>query len=85
MENVKFSYLKGFRDFKVLIMIVKGPLKRFLLSGRFSFLIYGFYSSKTAGFRWPRVLRRRSAAARLLRLWVRIPPAAYMSAVSVFR
>ena len=23
---------------------------------------------------WPRVLRRRSAAARLLRLWVRIPP-----------
>ena len=24
---------------------------------------------------WPRGLRRRSAAARLLRLWVRIPPA----------
>ena len=23
---------------------------------------------------WPRGLRRRSAAARLLRLWVRIPP-----------
>ena len=23
---------------------------------------------------WPRDLRRRSAAARLLRLWVRIPP-----------
>ena len=28
---------------------------------------------------WPRGLRRRSAAARLLRLWVRIPPRAWMS------
>ena len=28
---------------------------------------------------WPRGLRRRSAAARLLRLWVRIPPGARMS------
>ena len=27
---------------------------------------------------WPRGLRRRSAAARLLRLWVRIPPVAWM-------
>ena len=28
--------------------------------------------------RWPRGLRRRSAAARLLRLWVRIPPGAWI-------
>ena len=28
---------------------------------------------------WPRGLRRRSASARLLRLWVRIPPGAWMS------
>jgi hypothetical protein len=28
---------------------------------------------------WPRVLRRRSAAARLPRLWVRIPPCSWMS------
>ena len=28
---------------------------------------------------WPRGLRRRSTAARLLRLWVRIPPWAWMS------
>ena len=28
---------------------------------------------------WPRGLRRRSVAARLLRLWVRIPPGAWMS------
>ena len=32
---------------------------------------------------WPRTLRRRSAAARLLRLWVRIPPGAWMFDVSV--
>jgi hypothetical protein len=32
---------------------------------------------------WPRGLRRRSSAARLLRLWVRIPPGAWMSVVSV--
>ena len=30
---------------------------------------------------WPRGLRRGSAAARLLRLWVRIPPGAWMSVV----
>ena len=29
--------------------------------------------------RWPRGLRRRSAATRLLGLWVRIPPGAWMS------
>ena len=27
---------------------------------------------------WPRGLRRRSSAARLLRLWIRIPPGAWM-------
>jgi len=32
---------------------------------------------------WPRGVRRRSAAARLQRLWVRIPPGARMSVVSV--
>ena len=32
---------------------------------------------------WPRDLRRRSVAARLLRLWVRIPPGTWMSVVSV--
>jgi len=30
-------------------------------------------------FQWPRGLRRRSAAARLLRLWVRTPTRAWMS------
>ena len=32
---------------------------------------------------WPRGLRRRSSAARLLRLWVRIPPEAWTFVVSV--
>ena len=31
----------------------------------------------------PRGLRRRSAAVRLLRLWVRIPPGALMSVLTV--
>ena len=31
-----------------------------------------------AGSQWPRGLRRRSAAASLLRSWVRIPPGAWI-------
>ena len=34
-------------------------------------------------FQWTRDLRRRSAAARLLILWVRIPKRAWMSVVSI--
>ena len=34
---------------------------------------------------WPRGLRRWSAAARLLRLWVRIPQGAWMSVYCVCR
>ena len=34
---------------------------------------------------WPRGLRCRSASARLLRLWVRIPPGASMSVACVVR
>ena len=34
-------------------------------------------------FQWPHGLRRSSSAARLLRLWVRIPPGAWMFVVSV--
>ena len=33
----------------------------------------------TSRSQWPRALRRRSSAARLLRLWVRIPLGAWMS------
>ena len=40
-----------------------------------------FYQRNKAFCRsqWPRGLRRRSTAARLLRSWVRIPPGAWMS------
>ena len=37
--------------------------------------LYSFVFSRS---QWPRGLRRRSTAARLLRLWVRIPPGAWM-------
>ena len=37
----------------------------------------------TGRSQWPRGLRRRSSAARLLRLWVRIPPGAWLFFVSV--
>ena len=40
----------------------------------FSVVIVTVYRSQ-----WPRGLRRRSTAARLLRSWVRIPPRAWMS------
>ena len=36
------------------------------------------FHCKPTGSQWPRGLRRRSAAARLLRSWVRIPPGAWM-------
>ena len=39
----------------------------------FSFCIHSYCRSQ-----WPRGLRRRSTAARLLRSWVRIPPGAWM-------
>jgi hypothetical protein len=32
------------------------------------------YNKTRCRYQWQRTLRRRSAAARLLRLWVRIPP-----------
>ena len=40
------------------------------------FSIIRYYRGRS---QWPRGLRRRSLAARLLRLWVRIPPGAWMS------
>ena len=40
-------------------------------------LIY-FYSTRNSRSQWPRGLRRRSTAARLLRSWVRILPRAWM-------
>ena len=38
----------------------------------------GIWTRNTSKPQWPRGLRRRSSAARLLRLWVRIPPGAWI-------
>ena len=42
-----------------------------------TFLIIFFFQTKTRRSQWPRLLRRRSTTARLLRSWVRIPPGAW--------
>jgi hypothetical protein len=41
------------------------------------FIYYNYLVNSWCRSQWPRVLRRRSAAARLLGLWVRIPPRAW--------
>jgi len=41
-------------------------------------IIIVMYDPLTCWSQWPRGLRRRSATARLLRSWVRIPPGAWM-------
>jgi len=55
--------------------------------GSYTMFIYSLlilcHPYRTCRSQCPRGLRRRSAAARLLRLWVRIPPGAWMSVVSV--
>ena len=40
---------------------------------------FSFYQMRSGRSQWRRGLRRRFSAARLLRLWVRIPPGAWMS------
>ena len=51
-----------------------------LISLRTYLCIYHLFTCRS---QWPRGLRRRSTAARLLRLWVRILPGAWMPVVSV--
>ena len=50
----------------------------FIFCTEFSQFLFCFVFSSNFRSQWPRGLRRRSAAARLLRLWVRIPPEAWM-------
>ena len=45
------------------------------LCDRFCLFNFHFIQCRS---QWPRGLRRRSSAARMLRLWVRIPPGAWM-------
>ena len=46
---------------------------------RYYNIILQYYNTDVCRSQWPRGLKRRSAAARLLKLWVRIPPVAWMS------
>ena len=46
---------------------------------RFCYIVCLMYMCFRRRSQWPRGQRRRSTAARLLRLWVRIPPEAWMS------
>jgi len=48
-------------------------------TGKIPYSIFRYAGQTTCRFQWPRGLRRRSAASRLLRLWVRIPEGAWMS------
>ena len=61
------------------------PSRKNLALFKNSVITSSFFSFQTISCRsqWPRGLRRRSATARLLRLWVRIPPGAWISVVSV--
>ena len=58
--------------------ISQRALKRSVLPLSLSNRVLTFHSLLIRS-QWPRGLRRRSAAARLLRSWVRIPPGAWMS------
>ena len=52
----------------------------------FMFVIILYLNRRGRRSEWPRGLRRRSTAARLLRSWVRIPPGhGCLSVVSVVR
>jgi hypothetical protein len=57
------------------------PLRKVCLQGKCDRNIWNLKSLYRS--HWPRGLRRRSAAARLLRMWVRNPPGAWLFVVSV--
>ena len=63
----------------------RGPSRYHVLLdfGQLEFREFCLVKCKVCRSQLPRGLRRGSAAARLLRLWVRIPPGAWMSVVIV--
>ena len=62
-------------EFRTLNMNGRDSLEDLDLDGR---IILKCTTMIRCRSQWPRGLRRRSAAARLLRLWIRIPPGAWM-------
>ena len=60
-----------------VILVLIGKMFVFSLYYNFAWrILYTIYFRGRS--QWPRGLRRRSAAARLLRSWVRIPPGAWV-------
>ena len=51
---------------------------KFCIGGMVLFVATSESSQEKSRSQWPRGLRRRSTAVRLLGLWVRIPPGAWM-------
>ena len=74
---------------KELISFLRNPKIYYLVNKSLSAhnilikYMYDKYNYNKRRSQWPRGLRRRSAVARLLRSWVRIPPGAWMFVVSV--
>jgi hypothetical protein len=83
--NVNFNILKQFSC--TLVGRIKGFDKLFILVSTHKIdeneAIYNYVSEMFCRSQWPRGLKRRSAAARQLRSWVRILPEAWMFVVRV--
>ena len=78
-ESYSHSYYKRFNVYCICYVTAKRPgicnINEIL---QFSFLCYLGSIWRSCRSQWPRGRRRRSAAARLLRSWVRITPGAWM-------
>ena len=78
--NVNFNILRQFNC--TLVGRIKGFNNLFILVSTHKIdkndAIYNCVSEMFCRSQWPRGLKRRSAAARLLRSWVRIPPGAWI-------
>ena len=69
--------------FKELPIAGKSVPKHVVVQKSLTTCIYWWIYWQICRSQWPRGLRRRSTAARLLTSWVRTPPGAWMSVVSV--
>ena len=79
MHHVTNSVCKEFAE--LLLLPASNSLIHVSLTAFFDVL--GRFNPLIGRSQWPRSLRRRSTAARLLRSWVRIPPRACFSVVGV--
>ena len=75
-DNNKFWLVNV--SYQYSIVLVSHNFQYFVLILYYCFIVFYHTIQILCQFQWPRGLRRRSAAARLLRSWVRIPPGAWM-------